>query len=114
VNQAPPYFADTAFWIALFRQDDQFHDRALAWQLHIKTAERRIVTTEAVLWEWMNALSNHTTRRIAASGFRAIRQDARIEVIPWDTLLAAPGILCWRPLGYFADGACRAVVRKQA
>ena len=44
----------------------------------------------------MNALSNHNTRRIAASGFRAIRpvaaryteDDARIEVIPWDTLLA--------------------------
>ncbi len=50
------YFADTAFWIALFRQRDQYHHNALAWRgsLLMLRSGALIVTTEAVCWEWMN------------------------------------------------------------
>lgn len=79
-----PYFADTAFWIALSLQGDQFHQRARNWQARIQRTATRIVTTEAVLWEWMNALSGQSTRAFAARGYRAIQLDSRIDVVGWD------------------------------
>jgi hypothetical protein len=38
----------------------------------VQTASR-IVTTEAVLWGWLNALSHQSVREIAAEGYRRIR-----------------------------------------
>lgn len=42
-----------------------------------------IVTTEAVLWEWLNAFSDVRTRGVAADGYRRIRADSRIAVVPF-------------------------------
>ena len=47
-----PLFADTAFWIALFLR-----------------SETVLVTTEAICWEWMNAMSGAATRSIAAQAY---------------------------------------------
>ena len=59
-------FADTSFWIGLSSKRGQHHQRAVAWyQFAIRTGST-IVTTEAVLLEWLNALSGVSTRRIAA------------------------------------------------
>jgi predicted nucleic acid-binding protein len=41
-----------------------------------------VVTTEAVCWEWLNAMSATATRGVAVSGYERIRRDARIEVVP--------------------------------
>ncbi len=41
------------------------------------------MTTEAVLWEWLNGLSNASTRRVAAEGYRRAHADAGIEVVPF-------------------------------
>ena len=41
-----------------------------------------VVTTEAVCWEWLNAMSDPSTRSIAAQRYERIRRDARIEVVP--------------------------------
>jgi len=41
------------------------------------------VTTEAVCWEWLNAMSHSSTRIYAARALERVRQDARIEVIPF-------------------------------
>jgi len=46
----------------------------------VRTASR-IVTTEAVLWEWLNALSDAGTRAVAAEGYRRVHADRRIEVV---------------------------------
>jgi hypothetical protein len=43
----------------------------------------RIVTTEAVLWEWLNALASTTTRAVAAESYRRVRADTRVEVVPF-------------------------------
>ena len=64
------YFADTSFWIALSNRRDQYHARALAWSQYFLRAQAAILTTEAVLWEWMNALADVATRRTAAEGYR--------------------------------------------
>lgn len=78
----PRFFADTAFWIALFRRRDQYHPDALAWQNYLVRSAASIVTTEAVCREWLNAMSAAATRIIAAHAFERIRRDPRIEVVP--------------------------------
>jgi predicted nucleic acid-binding protein len=47
----------------------------------VRTASR-IVTKEAVLWEWLNAQSDASTRTIAAEGYHRVHADSRIEVVP--------------------------------
>jgi predicted nucleic acid-binding protein len=42
-----------------------------------------IVTTEAVLWEWLNGLSDASTRNVASEGYRRAHADARIQVVPF-------------------------------
>jgi predicted nucleic acid-binding protein len=42
-----------------------------------------IITTEAVLWEWMNALADPAVRRTAAEGYRRCHSDQQVEVIPF-------------------------------
>lgn len=44
-----------------------------------------LVTTEAVLWEWMNAMSESGTRRLATEGYRRCQNDPRIEVVPFNS-----------------------------
>lgn len=76
-------FADTSFWIALSSRRDAYHGRALAWSRDLTRTQASILTTEAVLWEWMNALSDAATRRVAAAGYYRCHRDAHIEVIPF-------------------------------
>ena len=76
------YFADTSFWIALSSKRDQYHHRAVAWRHAVVRTRSTIVTTEAVLVEWLNAMSDVSTRRVAAESCLKVRSDARIEVVP--------------------------------
>ena len=78
------YFADTSFWIALSSKRDQYHAQAIAWHAAVMRSGSRIVTTEAVLWEWLNALADATTRATAAEGYRRAHADKRVEVVPFD------------------------------
>ena len=78
------YFADSSFWIALSSRRDQFHPHAIAWRQHLVRSRVLLVTTEAVLWEWMNALTDPAMRGTAAEGYRQRHRDPRIEVAPID------------------------------
>lgn len=78
------YFADTSFWIALSSQRDQFHFRAIAWYSVVTQPGHQIVTTEAVLWEWLNALAGSSLRAFAADGYRRIHNDLQVDVISFD------------------------------
>jgi predicted nucleic acid-binding protein len=86
---APPFFADTAFWIALFRQRDQYHREARAWREYVVRSETALVTTEAICWEWMNAMSGTATRRVAAQAYERLRLDPQIDVVPFSEELSA-------------------------
>ena len=77
------YFADTSFWMALSRKRDQYNRHAVAWNQFVIRTRSSIVTTEAVLWEWLNGLSGASTRGVAAEGYRRVHADARIEVVPF-------------------------------
>ena len=55
------YFADTSFWIGLSSKRDEHHQRAVAWQQFVARTRSTLVTTDAVLLEWLNAMSDVTT-----------------------------------------------------
>jgi predicted nucleic acid-binding protein len=56
----------------------------------------RIVTTEAVLWEWLNALADTTTRATAAEGYRRTHADMGVEVVPFDPDLDVAAVNMFR------------------
>jgi predicted nucleic acid-binding protein len=93
------YFADTSFWIALSSKRDQYRSHAIAWHAIILRSGIRIVTTEAVLWEWLNALAASPTRATAAEGYRRIHADKLVEVVPFDPELNAAAIDLYRSRG---------------
>jgi predicted nucleic acid-binding protein len=90
------YFADTSFWIGLSSKRDQHHHRAVAWHQFVIRTSSTIVTTEAVLLEFLNALSDVSTRRIAAESYLRVRADARIEVVPLQAELMGSAIHLYR------------------
>ncbi len=89
---APRFLVDTAFWIALFRRRDQYHREALAWQSWLAQSGAFLITTEAVCWEWLNAMSNSSIRAGAALGYERICRDPRIEVVPFGAELSAEAL----------------------
>ena len=90
------FFADTSFWIGLSSKRDQFHHRAVAWYRFAVQTRSTIMTTEAVFLEWLNALSDVSTRRNAAEGYLRVRADARIEVVPLQAEWMDSAILLYR------------------
>ena len=90
------YFADTSFWLALSRKRDQYNRDAIAWNQFVIRSRGRIVTTEAVLWEWLNGLSDASTRGVAAEGYRRAHADARIEVVPFQPELIDSAVQLYR------------------
>jgi hypothetical protein len=65
------------------------------------------VTTEAVLWEWLNALSDASTRTIAAEAYHRVHADRRLEVIPFQPECSDAAIGLYR--GSAVSGAKMAV-----
>jgi hypothetical protein len=90
------YFADTSFWMALSRQRDQYHRHAVAWHQFVTRSRSSIVTTEAVLWEWLNGLSGASTRGVAAEGYWRAHADARIEVVVFQPELIDSAVQLYR------------------
>ena len=54
------------------------------------------MTTEAVLWEWLNGLSDASSRGVAAEGYRRAHADARIEVVPFQPELIDSAVQLYR------------------
>jgi len=90
------HFADTSFWIGLSSKRDQHHRRAVAWHEFVVQTRSTILTTEAVLLEWLNAMSDVSTRRIAAESCLRARADARIRVAPFQAELMVTAIELYR------------------
>lgn len=82
--------------LALSRKRDQYHRHAVEWNHFVIPTKCSIVTTEAVLWEWLNGLSDASTRRVAAEGYRRAHADARIEVIPFQPGLIGSAVQLYR------------------
>ena len=74
-------FADTAYWIALTNRLDQHHNAALQASSSIGTA--RIVTTDAVLTEYLNAFAakGETLRQAAIKSVEVILTNSAVTVV---------------------------------
>ena len=90
------YFADTSFWIALSSQRDQYHRRAVAWSRLVLRTKSTLVTTEAVLWEWLNAFSHASTRGLAAEGYRRCHEGSSVEVVSFEAELVHSAVELYR------------------
>jgi predicted nucleic acid-binding protein len=78
----PTVFADTFYWLALARPRDAWH--AAAWRWAGANAPTRIVTTDQVLTEVLNALAGTgpAGRAYAVATVRDIRSDPLVDVLP--------------------------------
>ena len=74
-------FVDAAYWIAVFRDDDQWNP--VARQAMERLGDIRLVTTEEVLTEFLTALSRYGARLRdqAVQAVRMIQSDADIKVL---------------------------------
>jgi predicted nucleic acid-binding protein len=77
-------FADTVYWIALVVEQDQHHERARAWTLHLTG---RITTTALVLLEAANALARPAWRASAVDLIEHLRQRPDVAIVPVDPAL---------------------------
>src|SRR4051794_14312985 len=87
MTDAAALFVDTSFWIALLNRRDEHHARAVRWKSFIAATKTRLVTSEAVLWEWLNASGSPLLRGRAAQGYRRCHVDAQISVVGFDDQL---------------------------
>ncbi len=92
-------FVDTLYWVALFNNRDQWHERALAAGAAFKDA--RFVTTEDVLVELLNFFSEHgeRARRAATDRVEKLLSVAQTEVAPHshETFMAGLALYRARP-----------------
>ena len=75
-------FADAGYWIAVFMPRDHLHGKAM--QVSKTLGSCRLVTSEMVLVELLNALSNCGTelRTTAADAVERLRRDANVSIVP--------------------------------
>ena len=75
-------FADTGYWVALILPRDELHHIALG--ITDGLPPHRIVTTEMILVELLNAFSKggQQNRELASRTVAGIYDDANIEVVP--------------------------------
>ncbi|GAB4440453.1 MAG: hypothetical protein OHK0035_31330 [Cyanobacteria bacterium J069] len=80
-------FADTGYWIALVNPDDDLHSRAT--QITVQIMPVRIITTELIFAELLNAFSRRGSqfRQAAVSLIDSLLKDSMIEVVPQTTQL---------------------------
>ncbi len=83
------YFVDTAHWLALGNSRDQWHERALAWA---STVKGRFWTTDYILLELADGLSNAPLRSDAVTLIDDLRHDASTIIIPQSRELFERGL----------------------
>lgn len=77
-----PVFADTSYWIALLNPHDELHQQAR--RVSASLGDVQLVTSEAVLAEWLNdfARRGRQLRAAAVALIERLRADSTVEVIP--------------------------------
>jgi uncharacterized protein len=80
------WFVDTGYLIALFSPKDVHHAQAIALQAQIQRERRRLLTTEAVVFEVGAAFSRVAYRSVGQAIMHTLMHDSLIETVP----VAAP------------------------
>ena len=87
MNLPRAVFADTNFYIAGVNARDQYRRRAAEWLGVLSRGNCRFVTTEAVLWEFLNSCSAPVLRKSAYPAYRRFHSDPTIEVVGFEPAL---------------------------
>ncbi len=82
-----PVFADTSYFLAFLGENDQYHDRAMAWTRVLRAP---VVTTEYVVVEVGNSLTKGSDRAVFEAFYKSL-QGANLRVIPAATSLQDQG-----------------------
>lgn len=85
-----PTFIDASFLIALAIDDDSLHAIALEWQRIIRPP---VFTTEYIILEFFDALSDEKLRPIAVESVEFMRSDSAVDIVPASTSLMDQGII---------------------
>jgi len=81
-------FADTSFYLALLREDDRAHARAMA----SVTLKQTIVTTEFIILELGNACARGEDHADCLALVAGMRASSRVRIIHLDTRLLNRGL----------------------
>ena len=89
-------FADTAYWLALTNPFDQHHDKATRASASLQG--KRIVTSDAVLTEYLNALADKgsTVRLAAVLSVERILRNPGVMVIAQTRRLFVKGFALYK------------------
>jgi uncharacterized protein len=80
-------FVDAVFWIALLNSRDNLHEQTLLLSRSLESEQTRLITTEMVLTELLNAFAERgaALRHAAAELVIRLREDANTQIIPQTT-----------------------------
>ena len=81
-------FADTFFYLALLRENDPAHRRALAFV----QGNQAIITTEFILLELGNACARSEDHADFLTLVAGMRASSRVQIIPLESLLMKRGM----------------------
>lgn len=84
-------FIDTAAWIALVNQRDDLHYPALEASKKLRQAQSTLITTEFVLLEVADGLSNLSTRSSAINFIESLYRLPKLKIIQLDQSLYQKG-----------------------
>src|ERR1700687_2583956 len=73
-------FADTSYWMGLVNPRDQIHQKAISVSQQVSSES--LVTTEMVLVEVLNSLSDSLYREAVGRMVVRLRQDQNLTIIP--------------------------------
>lgn len=76
--------ADTYFWVALLNKDDPYHDKVAG-----ASVPDRLVTTQAIQLEGMNALCPRRLRHLAVQFWQETASNSNVEVVSTGCRLTA-------------------------
>jgi hypothetical protein len=80
---------DTGYLMAILRPTDSLHSRAMAWSWAIRD---RLIVTEHVLWETVNALSSPLDRPAAHRMLAEVKADGACQIVNSSPNLFEAGI----------------------
>ena len=86
-------FADTAYYLALVSPKDQHHAAAVAWSRALRVS---IITTNWVLTEVADGLSNAAARTSAVRLIELLRADPNTTIVPNSATLFDRGFELYR------------------
>ena len=74
-------FADTVYWVALVNRRDRLHAKAAS--MGARLGASRVITSEMVLAELLNGVSNDERLRLAAAGLvERVRAAGTVTIVP--------------------------------